>query len=72
MHHNALGNFCRRVRKLRALSQQEIADAAKIDVNTVRNIEAGLDMQLATLGKLAEALRVPLDQLARVAARGRP
>ena len=75
MHNNALGCFVRRTRKLRALSQQEVADAAGVDVNTIRKVEAGGNgggFNLGTLDRIATVLRIPLERMARVASRGRP
>jgi transcriptional regulator with XRE-family HTH domain len=71
MHNAALGDFCRRRRKGKGLSQDVLARKTGLDVNTIRNLEAGRGITLRTLSAVAVALRVPLDTLARVAARGR-
>jgi transcriptional regulator with XRE-family HTH domain len=49
-------------RRRRALSQQELADLAKVSRTTIIKLEAGRDAWPQTVRKLARALRVdPAD-----------
>ncbi|WP_321945895.1 helix-turn-helix transcriptional regulator [Paraburkholderia sp. J10-1] len=52
------------VRKARNLTQQELADAARLHVNQVRRYEAGsAQPTLEALTRLAQTLHVSLDEL---------
>ncbi len=54
------------LRKLRALSQQELADAASVGRNTISRIERGeTGAHGRTLRRLADALSVDVAELVR-------
>ena len=55
------------LRKLRALSQQELADAAGVGRNTISRIERGeTGAHGRTLRRLAEVLSVGVEELVKV------
>jgi transcriptional regulator with XRE-family HTH domain len=61
-----LGSQVKRLRESRGLTQQALADAARVNRVTVANIERGdADPTLATLKALAKALGVPVATLLR-------
>lgn len=54
---NDVGNKIRTLRKAKSLTQQELADAAGFNVQTIRSYEAGkYRPKMETLSKLASAL----------------
>jgi transcriptional regulator with XRE-family HTH domain len=55
------------LRRLRAMSQQELADAANVGRNTISRIERGeTGAQGRTLRRLAAALGVGVEELVKV------
>ncbi len=55
------------LRRLRAMSQQELADAANVGRNTISRIERGeTGAHGRTLRRLAKALDVGVEELVRV------
>ena len=55
------------LRTLRALSQQELADAAGVERNTISRIERGeTGAHGRTLRRLAKALGVGVEELVRI------
>jgi transcriptional regulator with XRE-family HTH domain len=59
-----LGEEVRDRRKQRSLSQEELAQAAGIDVNTLRRLErAQSECQILTLVDVAMGLSMPLAEL---------
>jgi XRE family transcriptional regulator, regulator of sulfur utilization len=59
-----LGLRIERLRKSQNLSQEELAEKAKLDLTSVSEIESGLrNPSLKTLHKISLALRVPLQEL---------
>ncbi|MBY8852693.1 helix-turn-helix transcriptional regulator, partial [Saccharothrix sp. MB29] len=63
--HNALSENLPRLRKARDLSQEELAAAADVGVDTVGRIERGETRMTrpSTVAKLAKALGVPIESL---------
>jgi transcriptional regulator with XRE-family HTH domain len=57
-------------RRRRLLTQQELADKAKVGVTTIIRIEAGEGGRVSTLRKLAVALEITAEQLMGDDARG--
>ena len=51
-----MGEKIRRLRLLNEINQQELADAANISLDAVRNIESGKGSSLHTLIRIARAL----------------
>lgn len=61
-----------RVRRLRRqLTQEALAEVSGVSLPTIKRIEGGRTPSLATLQKLADALRIPPAVLLRRPARGR-
>lgn len=61
---NKYGKIIRNLRIEKGLSQEKLAEMAKVDPKTVIQIEGGKrNPTLRTLQKLATALRVSLDTL---------
>ncbi len=59
-----LGSEIRRLRKRQNLSQEELAEKAKLDLTSVSEIESGLrNPSLKTIYKIALALKVNLSEL---------
>jgi transcriptional regulator with XRE-family HTH domain len=59
-----LGDEVRARRLERHLTQEQLAGAAKVDVNTVRRLErAETECQILTLIDVAEGLSMPLAEL---------
>jgi transcriptional regulator with XRE-family HTH domain len=57
----------KRLRLMRAMSQQELADAAGIGRNTVNRLEQGrTGVQGRTLRRLAQALDVDVSELVQI------
>lgn len=57
------------LRRLRAMSQQELADAANVGRNTISRIERGeTGAHGRTLRRLAKALDVGVEELVKVGA----
>ncbi|MBP2058976.1 transcriptional regulator with XRE-family HTH domain [Lactobacillus colini] len=53
-------NKIKELRLLQNLSQQQLADKAKISVRTIQRLEAGDDASISTLNLVAEALGVKI------------
>lgn len=64
-HIVVLGQRVRAIRKMRGLNRQQVADAARIAMTTVRYLECGRqgDTTLHTLVGLSQALGVPVGVL---------
>lgn len=59
-----LGSEIKRLRKKQDLSQEELAERAKLDLTSVSEIESGLrNPSLKTIHKIALALKVSLSDL---------
>ena len=59
-----IGERIKKIRKLRGISQEELADAVKMHVNTIARWERGeLNPKGKSLGKVAQALSVPISEL---------
>lgn len=58
------GEIIRKVRREKGLSQEELAEKAKVDPKTIIQIEGGKrNPTLKTLQKLANALNIPITDL---------
>ncbi len=58
------GDKVRALRKERGWLQQDLAERARVSMQTVSNLETGRHVpELATLSKIAKALGVPLSEL---------
>lgn len=64
----AIGANLRRIRQARGLTQEQLADAAKVSRPTVTNIETGKSAAPSskTLAVLADALHVDPSELSRL------
>ena len=61
-----LAELIREKRKEKGLSQEQLAEIAKIDYKHIQNIESLKrinDPKLSTLNKLAKALEMPVDKM---------
>ncbi|OGG03956.1 hypothetical protein A2W14_05840 [Candidatus Gottesmanbacteria bacterium RBG_16_37_8] len=59
-----LGNRIRELRKKVGLSQEELAEKAKLDLTSISEIESGLrNPSLKTIHKISLALKAPLKDL---------
>jgi DNA-binding XRE family transcriptional regulator len=59
-----VGDKVRGLRKERGWLQQDLADRAGVSMQTVSNLETGRHVpEMATLAKIAAALKVPLAEL---------
>ena len=59
-----LGQNMKRIRTKKNMSQGDIARALEVDRGYIRNIESGKkNLTLATIQKLADALKVSADEL---------
>jgi len=59
-----LGKKIQELRKLKGLTQEELADKTNLSTRTIQRIENGeVDARTYTLSRLAEALNVELDIL---------
>ncbi len=59
-----LGKKIQELRKLKGLTQEELADRTSLSTRTIQRIENGeVDARTYTLSRLAEALNVELDNL---------
>lgn len=68
----ALGRAIRRLRRERDLSQEMVADLARMSLNHYGEIERGRkEVRWTTVAKIARALEVPVSELARRAEVGR-
>jgi len=66
-HDIALGHAIRRLRKQAQLSQQELADRARVPAAMISQIESGgVDADWGTLRRLASALEVQLADVFRL------
>ena len=64
MNQLELGKKIQELRKLKGLTQEELADRTSLSTRTIQRIENGeVDARTYTLGRLAEALNVELDIL---------
>nr|WP_202551103.1 helix-turn-helix transcriptional regulator [Streptomyces sp. SID8352] len=61
----AIGDRVRAERRRQRLTQDEVWQAARVDRRTVQNIEAGREMKLTTLLRIAWVLDVPPADLLR-------
>jgi transcriptional regulator with XRE-family HTH domain len=55
----ANGVYIKETRRERGLTQEALADAARCDIKTVYRAEHGACLDMATLKRLANSLRVP-------------
>lgn len=60
---NEAGRRVRSARERSALSQMEVATAAKVTINTLRGVEAGADVRVGTLLRVCAVLEVKLGDL---------
>ncbi|MGC0318948.1 helix-turn-helix domain-containing protein [Kitasatospora acidiphila] len=67
---NQLGALLREFRKQAGLTQDQLAEEAELGVRTIRRLESGKsgDHRLATVNRLADALKVTPDQRRRLIA----
>ena len=64
MNQLQLGKKIQELRKLKGLTQEELADRTSLSTRTIQRIENGeVDARTYTLGRLAEALNIELDIL---------
>lgn len=63
--HRAIGERVRAERLRQNLTQDEVWLAARIDRRTLQHVEAGRDVKVSTLARIARALGVPLSDLVR-------
>ncbi|MFD5220334.1 helix-turn-helix domain-containing protein [Streptomyces tendae] len=61
----AIGDRVRAERRRQGLTQDQVWQAARLDRGTVQNVEAGREMKLSTLLRIAYVLDVPLADLVR-------
>ncbi|MEU8538356.1 helix-turn-helix domain-containing protein [Streptomyces parvulus] len=59
----AIGDRVRTERRRQGLTQDQVWQAARIDRRTVQNVEAGQEMKLSTLLRIAWVLDVPIATL---------
>jgi len=58
------GARVREIRKKRGMSQQDLAEKAKVDLTTINELEIGnREPMLRTIWKIANALNVRMSQL---------
>ena len=62
-----LGDFLRKIRKERGLSQEEAAEMAEISEKTLRNLENGrtIDPELNTILKLCDVYKISPEEVKR-------
>lgn len=59
-----IGTNIERARKMRSLSQQQLAEKARLDLTTISEIESGLrNTSIITVNKIASALDITLRKL---------
>ena len=64
MQNNAIGRRIRGLRRLKRMTQQQLAESLGLSASQLSNIERGLKIpQPALLEKIAETLDVPRDEL---------
>jgi DNA-binding XRE family transcriptional regulator len=61
----ANGAYIKEKRRERGLTQEALADAAGCDIKTVYRAESGDRLDMATLARLAGALRVPYRKVVK-------
>jgi transcriptional regulator with XRE-family HTH domain len=61
----AIGERVRAARKRQGLTQDDVWQAAGVDRRTVQNVEAGREMKIGTLLRIAWVLEVSLADLVR-------
>ena len=61
----ANGAYIKLARRSRGLTQEALADAAGCDIKTVYRAESAARLDMATLARLADALRVPYRRLVK-------
>ncbi|EGX60074.1 hypothetical protein SZN_09136 [Streptomyces zinciresistens K42] len=61
----AIGERVRAERRRQGLTQDQVWQAARIDRRTVQNVEAGREMKVSTLLRIAWVLEVPPSDLFR-------
>jgi transcriptional regulator with XRE-family HTH domain len=68
-HGKRLGDLCAQAREHAGRSAQELAVAAKLSIDTIRSLENGRIPTPAfiTVGRIADALGLSLDELHRAA-----
>jgi DNA-binding XRE family transcriptional regulator len=59
----ANGADIKEMRRSRGLTQEALADAARCDIKTVYRAESGACLDVTTLARLADALRVPFRKV---------
>ncbi len=61
----AIGDRVRAERRRQGLTQDQVWQAARVDRRTVQNVEAGREMKVGTLLRIAYVLDVPLADLVK-------
>lgn len=61
----AIGDRVRAERRHQNLTQDQVWQAARIDRGTLQRVEAGQDMKVSTLMRIAYVLDIPLADLVR-------
>ncbi|MFB7112306.1 helix-turn-helix domain-containing protein [Streptomyces sp. NPDC056291] len=61
--HQTIGDRVRSERLRQNLTQDAVWQAARIDRRTLQHVEAGRDVKLSTLARVARVLGVPLADL---------
>jgi DNA-binding XRE family transcriptional regulator len=56
-----IGNRVRELRRMRLMTQSQLARKAKVALRTIHSIEQGKDCRLDTKRKLIRAFEVPLE-----------
>lgn len=63
--HRVIGARLREARLTQNLTQDQVWQAARIDRRTLQHVEAGREVKLSTLMRIARVQDVPLDEIVR-------
>ena len=65
------GNRVRELREMRLMTQQQLAQKARVAVRTIQSIEKGMECRMDTKRKILIAFGLSWDQMRRVFIEGR-